>query len=324
MSKIIGAYNVGKLKVDDIHKIHYELYGNPKGTSVVYLHGGPGSGFTDKSKRFFNPKRCNVLFFDQRGCGNSTPFGSLKNNTTQALSNDISKLMKHVGFDKAILFGGSWGSTLALYFAINNPKLVSGLVLRGIFLANKFDIEYFSNGKIVNIFFPDVWSRIDKLLPKGYKKNPMKYFFDKITKGNKDEKILYFNEWTRYESSVSSLIYNSEAVAKDVKSNQKHAFSLAILEGHYIAKNNCFLEDDYIIKNAKKIKDIPISITHGRYDFVCPPINAFRLHQALPNSKLNIVLSGHSGSDKEMNKMLISEMKDMERRALYAELRRSI
>ncbi|NPD45669.1 MULTISPECIES: prolyl aminopeptidase [unclassified Lentimicrobium] len=296
------AYKQGYLEISNNHSLYFELYGNPKGIPVLFLHGGPGAGFSDKDKKFFNKKRYNVIFFDQRGTSRSKPFGSVENNTTQDLIGDINTILDDLGFDKVYVFGGSWGSTLALVYAIHSPERVLGLVLRGIWLANKYALDHYINGGIKE-FFPDVWDRFAKLVPEG--ENPVNYYLEQMLSNNKERSDKYAYEWAYYEMSFYTI--NKIADPKD-SLNTLSFKSMAILEAYYI-KNNCFIPEDYIMDNIDKIAHIKTSIVQGRYDFICPPTQAFRLHSKLNNSKLNITNAGHSSSDIETKKNLISELK---------------
>lgn len=295
-------YKHGYLEVSGGHSLYFELYGNPKGIPVVFLHGGPGAGFSDKDKKFFNKKRYNVIFFDQRGTSRSKPFGSVENNTTQDLIGDINQVLDDLGFDKVYVFGGSWGSTLALVYAIHSPERVLGLVLRGIWLANKYALEHYVNGGI-KYFFPDVWERFVKLVPEG--ENPVNYYLEQMLSSDKKRSDKYAYEWAYYEMSFYTInkIYDPEESLKTLSFK-----SMAILEAYYI-KNNCFLPEDFIMNNISKISNIKTSIVQGRYDFICPPVQAFRLHSKLKNSELNITNAGHSSSDIENKKALISELR---------------
>ena len=301
-NKNVKSYKNGFINVSGGHKLYFELFGNPKGIPVLFLHGGPGAGFSDSDKQFFDRRRYNVIFFDQRGSSKSKPFGSIKNNSTQDLVKDINKILDYLNFDQVYVFGGSWGSTLALVYAIHNPKRVSGLILRGIFLANKYSLDHYINGGIKE-FFPDVWDRFVKPVKKGEK--PANYYLKRILSKDKkiSEKFAY--EWAYYEMSFYTInkISNPDKILKTFSYR-----SLAILEAHYII-NKCFLPEDYIIKNINKIKHIKTSIVQGRYDFICPPIQAFRLHSKLNDSKLTIVSAGHSSSDGEIKKALKTELK---------------
>ena len=296
------AYKHGYIDVSDDHSLYFELYGNPKGIPVLFLHGGPGAGFSDKDKKFFNKKRYNVIFFDQRGTSRSKPFGSVENNTTQDLLGDINQVLDDLGFDKVYVFGGSWGSTLALVYAIHSPERVMGLVLRGIWLANKYALEHYINGGIKE-FFPDVWERFVKLVPEG--ENPVNYYLEQMLSIDKVMSDKYAYEWAYYEMSF----YTINKISDPADSLNTLSFkSMAILEAYYI-KNNCFIPEDFIMNNIDKIAHIKTAIVQGRYDFICPPTQAFRLHSKLKNSALNITNAGHSSSDLENKKALISELK---------------
>ena len=298
----VQSYKTGYFEVSDGHQLYYELYGNPKGIPVLFLHGGPGAGFSDKDKQFFNKRRYNVLFFDQRGSSRSKPFGSIENNTTQDLVSDINKILDYLNFDKVYVYGGSWGSTLSLVYAIHHPQRVLGLILRGIWLANKYAIDHYIGGGIKE-FFPDVWERFARLVKKG--ENAVDYYFQKMLSDNTAESDRYAYEWAYYEMSF----YTINKIADPDESLKTFSYkSMAILEAYYI-KNNCFLTEDFIMKNVGKIKNIKTTIVQGRYDFICPPVQAFRLNSALNNSTLNITIAGHSSSDAETKKALISELK---------------
>ncbi|PKP34183.1 MAG: prolyl aminopeptidase [Bacteroidetes bacterium HGW-Bacteroidetes-17] len=301
-NKNLQSYQSGYIAVSDGYELYYELYGNPKGIPVIFLHGGPGAGFSDSDKQFFDQRRYNVIFFDQRGASRSKPFGSIVNNTTQDLVSDINIILDHLKFDQVYVFGGSWGSTLALVYAIQYPKRVLGLILRGIWLANKYGIGHYIGGGIKE-FFPDVWDRFNKLVKKG--ENPVSYYLHQMLSKDKKVSDKFAYEWAYYESSFYTIrkIANIEEIVDSFPYK-----SLAILEAHYI-HNHCFLSEDFIIQNIDKIKNIKTAIVQGRYDFICPPIQAFRLHENLNNSKLNIVNAGHSSSDVEIKKALKSELR---------------
>jgi proline iminopeptidase len=296
------SYKSGHIDVSNGHSLYFELYGNPKGIPVLFLHGGPGAGFTDKDKQFFNKRRYNVIFFDQRGSSRSKPFGSIENNTTQDLVSDINKVLDYLNFNRVYVFGGSWGSSLALVYAIHHPKKVEGLILRGIWLANKYGLEHYINGGIKE-FFPDVWERFAKLVPKG--ENPINYYLEKMLSADKKISDKYAYEWAYYEMSFYTInkISDPDEILKTFSYK-----SMAILEAYYI-KNNCFLSEDFIMNNIDIIANFKISIVHGRYDFICPPAQAFRLHSKLNHSTLNITNAGHSSSDTENKRALISELR---------------
>lgn len=301
-------YKKGFLKVGDGHSLYYELCGNKKGKPVLFLHGGPGGGCSKNDRRFFNPKKFNAILFDQRGSRRSKPLYSLKCNTTGKLVQDIRKLLKHLGIEKVFLFGGSWGSTLALVYAIKYPETVAGILLRGIFLATKEDDKYFINGPVKEMY-PEARERLLSFVPKKHWNSMERYYFKQIKSGKKLAREKFAFEWIYYESRISSLKEKTEAEIRKKLKKWKYQ-ACALIETRYLA-NNCFLENNYILKNAGKLKGIPTSIIHGRYDLVCSPKSALKLHKKLKDSKLHFVCAGHSSSDKEIQSKLVEEMNRM-------------
>lgn len=295
----------GHLKVGDGHEIYYEECGNPNGVPVLYLHGGPGGGCDENARRFFDPKKCCIIIFDQRGSGRSRPYASIRANTTQHLVSDIKKLLAYLEKDRVVLFGGSWGSTLALVYAINYAETVLGMVLRGIFLSERKEYLDYLNGQTEHSRFPEICERFLKHIPKNARKNPTDYYYAMMTSGNQKIQRKYAYEWSFYEAARISLYPPPE---KELKKGilAESYLSLAALEAHYF-KNLCFLEDGFILKNTHRIPRIPISIIQGRYDDLCPVESAIRLHRALPTSKLHIVVAGHCRDDPEILKKLVSE-----------------
>ncbi|MDP3741805.1 MAG: alpha/beta fold hydrolase, partial [Candidatus Micrarchaeota archaeon] len=242
-------YRKGFLAVGDGHKLYYEFYGNPKGIPVLFVHGGPGGGFKEKHKGFIDKKKYNLILFEQRGSGRSKPHCSLKANTTQKLVEDIHKLLKFAGVKRAILFGGSWGSTLALCYAIKYSETVSAMVLRGIFLATKKEINYYYNGG-TKTHFPEYWERFIANVPANKRGNAIGYYLQQMLSKNKQTAKKYRFEWKLYESALSKLHFTH----KDFQRIESEWIdSIAILEAHYM-KNNCFLADNYILNNVKKIE----------------------------------------------------------------------
>lgn len=295
----------GYYKVSELHELYYEVYGNPNGIPVLFLHGGPGSGFSDGDKLFFDPKKFKVLFFDQRGAAKSKPFGCVEENTTQDLVEDIKKLLKHLNFSSFHVFGGSWGSTLALVYAIQNPANILSLCLRGIFTGSSAAIDHFVGGGIKNKH-PKIWERFSKLVPAVNLSNIGAYYLDKMLNGSPKEVALYTYEWAFYELSIFKKEITGEEVHKLLKTFAYQ--SLSIMEAHYMA-NNCFLADDYILNNIHKIKHIPTHIIHGEYDDICPLYLAQEIHKKLPNATFQIVDAGHSKSEPEIEKALLDCMK---------------
>lgn len=296
------SYKSGYIDVSDGHSLYFELYGNPNGIPVLFLHGGPGAGFSEKDKQFFNKRIYNVIFFDQRGSSRSKPFGSIKNNTTQDLVSDINEILDYLGFDRIFVFGGSWGSSLALVYAIHHPERVKGLIIRGIWLANKYGLEHYINGGIKE-FFPDVWERFAKHVPEG--KNPVAYYLDRMLSDDKKVSDKYAYEWAYYEMSFYTI--NKMEDPDEILKTFSYK-SMAILEAHYI-NNNCFLPEEFIMNHVDKIKNINTSIVQGRYDFICPPSQAFRLHSSLEKSTLHVTNAGHASTDVDTKKTLIRELR---------------
>jgi len=301
--KNIKTYKKGYLNVGDGHLIYYELSGNQKGKPVLFVHGGPGGGFSEKDKRFFNPKLFNIITFDQRGSGKSKPFASIKNNTTHKLVEDIRKLIYFLDIKKTYLFGGSWGSTLCLVYAIKYPETVKAMVLRGIFLGTKKENDYFICD--AKSSFPKVWEEMINLVPNRFRKNVIGYYLKMMKSKNKETSNKYKLAWATYEFSVSKLIYDKNKVREILKEVNFESFS--IIELHYLS-NNCFIPKKYILDNVKKINKIPLAIVHGRYDKICDPYMAYLLHKKIKNSKLYYTLAGHSASDKGNEDVLVNEI----------------
>ena len=283
------------------HEVYFEICGN--GYPIIFLHGGPGAGCSPWHRRLFDPKKWRVILFDQRGSGRSRPFGCIKQNTTQDLVGDIKALLDFLKIKKAVLFGGSWGSTLALIYAVNHPETVSAMILRGIWLGEKSELNYYTRGG-VKMNFPEAWERFTYQVPAKYRNNPLPYYYKKLTAGAK-ERQHYAYEWARYEESALHLKELSEKKL-DKETKDGSFVSLAIMEAHYCL-HHLFIEDGYILKRVKKIKEIPAVIIQGRYDMVCPPDAAWRLHKQLSNSNLRMVLAGHSASEPEIQRALIQE-----------------
>jgi len=301
MKKYKRPYKKGYLGAGKGHRLYYECCGNKKGIPALFLHGGPGAGFNEKHKELFDLKKFNVIFFDQRGAGRSRPFATIKANTTKHLVEDISKILDFLDFKRVFLFGGSWGSTLALAYAIKNPKRVLGMFLRGIFLATKEENRFYTTD--VKNFFPDEYEKMISLVPKNKRNNVLGYYHGQMMGKNKKKRKKYAYEWSIYEHSILKLVPDKNPE----KSIKKFPYlSLGVLETYYLS-NRCFMPEGYILKNAGKLK-MPVSIVQGRYDLVCPPVNAWKLHNALPNSRMRFTIAGHSASDPETKKATKQEM----------------
>jgi len=301
--KKIKTYKKGFLDVGEGHSIYYELSGNPDGKPVLFVHGGPGAGFFDQDKQFFNPNIFNIITFDQRGAGRSKPFASLDNNNTSLLVNDMKKLLTMLHIDKVFLFGGSWGSTLSLVYAIRNPGMVAAMVLRGIFLGSKEEADYVFYG--ARHVFPEAWETMARLVPDSHKKRILEFFYEMVISQDARIRSKFSRAWETYEMSISKLRYSKREVNEFLQLIKYEAS--ARIELHYLV-NQCFIPKDHILKNVEKLRDIPISIVHGRYDHVASPFSAYTLHKKLTDSNLYYTLAGHSSYDTDTRKRLVKEM----------------
>jgi proline iminopeptidase len=296
-------------RVSQVHELYFELCGNPHGQPVFVLHGGPGGSVSPNMRRFFNPDKFLIVLYDQRGCGKSRPFADTRENTTQFLVQDIEQLRTYLKLDKIILFGGSWGSTLALAYAETYPANVYGMVLRGIFTATKEEIDHFYHGG-VKPFFPETYQKLVEGLTSAERNSLPKTLLHFIESKDEEKTKKYVKAWAGYEIKLSVLEISDEQVEGILKDFDATAFSL--LENYYMA-NGCFLKEGQLIQEANKIKDIPLIMVNGRYDMICPPITAYKLHQILPKSQLNIVEgAGHWMGDKPIEQALLRAMREFE------------
>lgn len=306
----IQPYQTGFLKVSDIHELYFELSGNPTGVPVFGLHGGPGGNSSPYMRRFFNPEKFLIVLYDQRGAGQSKPFGEIKENTTWHLVEDIEKLRRHLNLEKIILFGGSWGSTLALAYAQTYPQNVAGLILRGVFLATKEEIDHFYHGG-VRSFFPETYDKLIAALPESERKPLPNYLLELIQNSEPHTKSRYARAWAEYEIKLSSIFLPDSTVESILASFDPYAFS--VLENYYMA-NGCFFEEGQLLTNAEKLHDIPLVMVNGRYDVICPPVTAYRLHKRLPHARLIIAENaGHWMGEPPIEQALIKVMREFER-----------
>ncbi len=309
--EIKEPFNSGYLEVSKKHKIYFEQVGNPKGHPIVFVHGGPGGGISKESRVFFDPEFYNIVLFDQRGAGKSEPFACMDENTTWDLISDMEKLREHLKIDKWIVFGGSWGSTLSLIYSINHSDRVKGLILRGIFLARKEDVDWlFQEG--CSYIYPDAFEKFKNHIKEEKRNDLLKAYYELLMSDDKDEAIKAAKVWSVYEGSVINLVPDEKVINSFGDDN--NALALARTECHYFY-NNSFLEDDnYIINNIDKIKDIKTIIVHGRYDVDCRLIGAYELNKRLNNSKLIITkMAGHSSFESENMKELIEATEEFKR-----------
>ncbi|AKF09015.1 Proline iminopeptidase [Sandaracinus amylolyticus] len=274
------------------HRVYWEESGNPKGKPVVFLHGGPGGGTDPKQRRFFDPERYRIVLFDQRGCGRSTPHASLVDNTTWHLVSDIERLREHLGVERWQVFGGSWGSTLALAYAQKHPERVTELVLRGIFLLRRAELLWFYQHGTSEMF-PDAWQHFLAPIPESERGDLMGAYHKRLTSDDAHVRQEAARAWSVWEARTSFLLAREDHVARAAAD----AFSLAFarIECHYFVNDGFLAREDQLLADVDRIRHIPAVIVHGRYDVVCPARNAWDLHQRWPEAELKIVEdAGHS------------------------------
>ena len=282
----IEPYEIGTLAVSGGHEIYYEVSGNPNGKPAVFVHGGPGGGTDPKHRSFFDPAAYRIVLFDQRGCGKSRPHASLEQNTTWALVADMELLRETLGVAKWLVFGGSWGSTLALAYAQAHPDRVTELVLRGIFLLRKREIDWFYQYGTSQLF-PDAWEDYLAVIPAAERGDLVGAYYKRLTSADAAERLAAAKAWSLWEGRTSCLQPNADLIAKSEE--DEFALAFARIECHYFV-NRGFLEaDDQLLANVHRIRHIPAVIVQGRYDVVCPIDSAWALHRAWPEADLRIV-----------------------------------
>tara|TARA_B100000401_G_scaffold181673_1_gene122152 strand:+ start:386 stop:1348 length:963 start_codon:yes stop_codon:yes gene_type:complete len=299
----ISPYNTFNLKVSNLHTIFVEESGNPDGKPIIFLHGGPGGGSEPVYRQYFNPEKWRIIIFDQRGCGKSVPHAELEQNTTWDLIDDIEKIRKKLNIDNWAVFGGSWGSTLALSYAIKNPNYCNNLILRGIFMLRKKELEWFyQNG--CSFIYPDAWEKYLDPIPENERSNLIQSYYEKLTSNDMNERIKAAKAWSIWEASTSKLIQSTSAL--HAFEDEKVAEAFARIECHYFINKGFFENDRWILDNVYKIKEIPTYIVQGRYDVVCPMKSAWDLHREFPEAKFEIIQdAGHSMLELGIQKKLI-------------------
>lgn len=295
---------VHQLAVDSLHTLYIEESGNPKGLPVVFIHGGPGAGVDPDNRRFFDPALYRIVLFDQRGSGQSTPHAELQDNTTPLLVSDLEQIRDYLKIEKWVVFGGSWGSTLALVYAETYPERVITMILRGIFLCREADLAWFYKVGGASRLFPDHWQDFIEFLPSEERDQILASYYKRLTGEDEVAKMAAAKAWSQWEAACATLQPSSQVV--NHLTSPHIAMSLARIETHYFI-NNCFLEPDQILKKAGLLHNIPGIIIHGRYDVVCPLDGAYDLHKAWPSSELQIIRgAGHASCEPGITCALIN------------------
>ena len=296
----IEPYAQGMLELDGHHRMYWEECGNPRGMPVVFLHGGPGAGANASHRRFFDPQHYRIVIFDQRGAGRSRPFGDVRDNTTDHLVDDIERLRRHLEVDRWLVFGGSWGSTLALVYAIRHAERCAGLILRGIFLGRAREVDWFLHG--MRAVFPEAARRFAEFLPAPERDDLLGNYHRRLMDADPAVHQPAAEAWSAYESGCSNLIVDASVVRAAAGAG---ALSLARIEAHFFV-NDTFIDDDYIIDNVDVLRAIPGTIVQGRYDMVCPIATADELSRAWPEVNYAIVPNaGHSAMEPGIRSALV-------------------
>jgi proline iminopeptidase len=304
---LIQPYAHQMLDVGDGHTIYVEECGNPDGIPVVVFHGGPGGGCSPGMRRFFHPDLYRIILFDQRGCGRSKPHASVEANTTWHLVSDIERIRALMDIDKWIVFGGSWGATLALIYAQMHPDHVRHIVLRGVFLMTDAELDWFYNGG-AGMFFPDEWAYVTSLLESDEKTQVIASYHKRLFGSDEGEQTRFARAWTQWETALAVL--ETQRGSGTVPAAYARAF--ARIENHYFINKGFLREDGQILNDINKIKDIAGTIVHGRYDMICPPKSAFTLHANWPASTLHMIpTAGHSLSEDGIRSALVSVMDEL-------------
>ena len=299
----IEPYDTGILEVDARHKLYYEQCGNPDGKPVVLLHGGPGGGCSAKMRRFHDPAKYRIILFDQRGAGRSTPHADLVGNTTWDLVADIEALREHLGIARWQVFGGSWGSTLALAYAEAHPSRVTELVVRGIFMLRRWELEWFYQEGASRLF-PEAWDQYLQAIPDVERGDLISAYHRRLTSSDEATRLAAARAWSVWEASTSLLLPDEAFI--DSHRDAHFALSFARIESHYFVHGGFFDVEDQLLRDAHRLRGIPGVIVHGRYDVVCPIRNAWDLHKAWPDSRMVVSpAAGHSAFEPQNASALV-------------------
>ncbi|WEN15864.1 prolyl aminopeptidase [Rhodanobacter sp. AS-Z3] len=299
----IEPYRTQRIAVDALHTLHVEECGNPDGLPVIFLHGGPGAGLSTYHRRFFDPARYRIVLFDQRGAGQSTPFAELTDNTTWHLVADIEAIREKLGIERWVVFGGSWGSTLALAYAETHPERALGIVLRGIFLGREPELRWFNelDGGAAQIF-PERWARFLAFIPEAERGSMLDAYWRRLNSNDEATRLAAAQAWSAWEGGSTTLVHEPDAGG--IFEDPHHAVSLALMEAHYF-RHALFLQPNQLLRDIDRIRHIPATIVQGRYDIICPAVSAWDLSQAWPEAELHMVLAGHSAADPAIVDQLV-------------------
>lgn len=305
----VDPFDQRTLDVGEGHRIYVEQCGNPRGIPVVVLHGGPGGGCSPAMRRYFDPETYRIVLFDQRGCERSRPHASVKDNTTWHLVGDIERIRTELGIQRWAVFGGSWGATLALIYAEAHPGRVAALILRGVFLATRAELDWFYGGG-AGQFWPDMWARFSTLIPEDERDDLITAYHKRLFSGDLMVETRFARAWAMWENTLASI--DSEGPGGESPAEYARAF--ARLENHYFTNRAFLQEDGQILRDLPRIAHIPGVIVQGRYDMICPPISAYRLHKAWPKSELRMIgKAGHALSEPGISAELVRTMERLKK-----------
>jgi proline iminopeptidase len=298
------------LALDSRHTMYWEECGNPNGVPLLFIHGGPGGGSLPHHRRFYNPSCFRIVLYDQRGAGRSTPVAELADNTTAHLVDDIERLRRHLGIERWVLFGGSWGSTLALVYAEAHPARVVGLVLRGVFLATRAEVEWFIDG--MRRIFPEAWREFNHFLPPAERADALAHYYRRLTDADPRTHRPAARAWDRYESACSTLLPKPAGSSRP--EGDAGALAIARIEAHYFT-HDAFLAPNQVLDRLPRIRNLPCTIVQGRYDVICPPVSADALARAWPEAEYIVVPdAGHSVREPGTTRELVAAVQRMHAR----------
>jgi proline iminopeptidase len=299
----IEPYQTGTLPVSDLHTLYFEQVGNPHGKPVVFLHGGPGGGIDPIHRQYFDPEKWRVVLFDQRGCGRSTPHAELQQNTTWDLVSDIERLRTHLGIETWAVFGGSWGSTLALAYSQTHPQACTALILRGIFMLRQKELRWFYQ-EGASYIFPDAWEAYLQPIPEGDRHDLITAYYQRLTSPDLETRLTAARAWSIWEASTSKLLLDPNLQAKF--GNSQFADAFARIECHYFVNRGFMASEDQLLKHVDRIRQVPAVIIQGRYDVVCPMVSAWELHQVWPEAEFVVISdAGHSMTEPGIQSALL-------------------